>query len=89
MIPVRLRALNATRHPLLHRSDIYPINFEDMKAQRQLSEKGRAMARQIGSVTRELRIPIGTVYTSKLDRAIEKGRLLPGKDVIPRRCVDR
>jgi hypothetical protein len=27
--------------------DIYPFDFDDMKAQRQLSEKGREMARQI------------------------------------------
>ena len=63
--------------------DVYPFNFEDMTAQRQLSEKGRAMARQIGSTTRELRIPIGMVYDSKLNRAIETARLLSGKDVVP------
>jgi hypothetical protein len=63
--------------------DIYPFNFADMKAQRQLSEKGKAMARQIGGAITELHIPIGAVFTSRLNRAVETGRLLSGKDVTP------
>lgn len=61
--------------------DVYPLNFDDMKAQRQLSEKGRETARQIGAAMRELGIPIGEVYASRLNRAIEMGKLLSGKDV--------
>jgi len=63
--------------------DIYPFNFDDMKAQRQLSEKGRDMARQIGAAIKQLGIPVGEIYTSKLNRAIETGKLLSGKDVKP------
>jgi phosphohistidine phosphatase SixA len=63
--------------------DIYPINFDDMKAQRQLSEKGRDMARQIGTAIKKLGIPIGKVYTSRLNRAIETGKLLSDKKVRP------
>jgi Histidine phosphatase superfamily (branch 1) len=63
--------------------DIYPFNFDDMKAQRQLSEKGRDMARQIGAAVKKLGIPIGEIYTSRLNRAIETGKLLSGKDVRP------
>ena len=63
--------------------DIYPFNFDDMKAQRQLSEKGRDMARQIGTAIKKLGIPIGEIYTSRLNRAIETGKLLSGKDVKP------
>ena len=63
--------------------DIYPFNFDDMKAQRQLSDKGRDMARQIGAEIRKLGIPVGEVYTSRLNRAIETGKLLSDKDVKP------
>ena len=30
--------------------DVYPFKFDDMRAQRQLSEKGRDAARQIGAI---------------------------------------
>jgi phosphohistidine phosphatase SixA len=63
--------------------DVYPFNFDDMKAQRQLSEQGREMARQVGAAIRKLGIPVGEVYTSKLNRAIETGKLLSGRDVKP------
>jgi phosphohistidine phosphatase SixA len=63
--------------------DIHPFRFDDMKAQRQLSEQGRETARQIGSALKAQGIPIGEVYTSKLFRAVETGRLLSaGKEVI-------
>jgi phosphohistidine phosphatase SixA len=63
--------------------DIYPFNFDDMKAQRQLSGKGRDMAREIGAAIRKLGIPIGEVYTSRLNRAVETGKLLSEKEVKP------
>ncbi|MBB4374606.1 phosphohistidine phosphatase SixA [Bradyrhizobium sp. cir1] len=63
--------------------DVYPFKFDDMGAQRQLSEKGRDAARQIGAAIRELAIPIGDVYTSRLNRAIEAGKLISGREVKP------
>src|SRR6266699_5376999 len=63
--------------------DIYPFDFDDMKAQRQLSEKGRDMARQIGAALKKLGIPVDQIYTSRLNRAIETGKLLSGKDARP------
>jgi phosphohistidine phosphatase SixA len=63
--------------------DIYPLNFDDMKAQRQLSEKGRDTARQIGTAIKKLGIPIGEIYTSRLNRAIETGKLLSDREVKP------
>jgi phosphohistidine phosphatase SixA len=63
--------------------DIYPFNFDDMKAQRQLSQKGRDTAREIGTAIKNLGVPIGVIYTSRLNRAIETGKLLSGKDVTP------
>src|SRR5258705_2129464 len=54
-----------------------------MTAQRQLSEKGRAMARELGAALEKLGVPIGEVYTSRLNRAVETGKLIGGKDVSP------
>jgi phosphohistidine phosphatase SixA len=61
--------------------DIYPLNFSDMKAQRQLSDKGREIAAQIGQAMKKLGIPVGHVITSKLNRAVETGKIISGKDV--------
>jgi len=63
--------------------DVYPFKFDDMTAQRQLSEKGRSMARELGAALKKLGVPIGAVYTSQLNRAVETGKLLGGKGVAP------
>jgi hypothetical protein len=63
--------------------DVYPFKFDDMTAQRQLSEQGRAMARELGDALKKLGVPIGEVYTSQLHRAVETGGLIGGKDVSP------
>ncbi len=63
--------------------DVYPFKFDDMSAQRQLSDKGREMAREMGVAIKKLGIPVGDVYTSRLNRAIETGKLLAEKDVKP------
>jgi hypothetical protein len=39
--------------------DVYPLNYDDMTKQRQLSEQGREVARQTGYALRSLGIPIG------------------------------
>ena len=63
--------------------DVYPFKFDDMSAQRQLSDKGRAMARELGAALAKLGVPIGEVYTSRLNRAVETGKLIGGKSVSP------
>jgi phosphohistidine phosphatase SixA len=63
--------------------DIYPFKFDDMTAQRQLSEAGREVARQLGAAFKRIGVPIGEVYTSRLNRAVETGKLLAGRDVSP------
>jgi phosphohistidine phosphatase SixA len=63
--------------------DVYPFRFDDMTAQRQLSEKGRETAREVGAAIKKLGVPIGEIYTSKLIRAVETGRLMTGEDVSP------
>jgi phosphohistidine phosphatase SixA len=64
--------------------DVYPFRFEDTKAQRQLNEKGRETARTIGASLKELGIPIGEIYTSRLNRAVETGKLIGARDVTPK-----
>ena len=64
--------------------DVYPFRFDDMKAQRQLNDKGRDTARAIGASFKELGVPIGAVYTSRLNRAVETGKLIAAKDVTPK-----
>lgn len=63
--------------------DVYPFKFDDMSAQRQLNDKGRAVARDLGAALAKLGVPVGEVYTSRLNRAVETGRLIGGKDVTP------
>ena len=63
--------------------DVYPFKFDDMAAQRQLSDKGRGMARELGQALTKLGVPIGEVYTSQLNRAVETGKLIGGKNVSP------
>ena len=63
--------------------DIYPFKFDDMTAQRQLSDAGREVARQLGAAFGRIGVPIGEVYTSRLNRAVETGKLLAGREVSP------
>jgi broad specificity phosphatase PhoE len=60
--------------------DVYPFKFDDMTAQRQLSDKGRETAREVGAAIKKLGVPIGAVYTSRLNRAVETGKLTTGRD---------
>lgn len=63
--------------------DVYPFMFNDMKKQRQLSDQGRKVAREMGVVIKTLGISIGQIYSSKLNRAIETGSLMSGEQIIP------
>ena len=63
--------------------DAYPFIFDDMKKQRQLSDQGRKVAREMGAAVKTLGISIGQIYSSKLNRAIETGSLMSGAQIIP------
>jgi len=52
-------------------ADTDPLNFENIAAQRNLNEKGKALAKEFGESLRRLRVPVGKVYTSKYNRAYE------------------
>ena len=73
------------RHGATNRNqaDTDPLNFDNIAKQRLLSEQGKRVATQVGEAFKKLGIPLGTVYTSKFNRAVETGRLMSGGDVTP------
>jgi broad specificity phosphatase PhoE len=83
------RALQAGGHVILIRhgatfndqADTDPFNFDNIAAQRQLNDKGKALAKAFGEALREAGVPIGKVYTSKFHRAYETATLAGFKDV--------
>jgi len=52
-------------------ADTDPLNFDNIAAQRNLNDKGKALAKSFGDVLRQARVPVGKVYTSKYNRAYE------------------
>jgi phosphohistidine phosphatase SixA len=69
--------------PNPNEADTDPLNLENVKAQRQLSDEGRKQATALGAVLRTLNIPVDRVVTSKFFRAYETGQLLRVGEVIP------
>ena len=62
-------------------ADIDPLNFENIAAQRNLNDKGTALAKAFGDSLREVGIPVGKVYTSKYNRAFETAVIAGFKDI--------
>ena len=54
-------------------------SYEDCASQRNLTDKGRAEAREIGAHVKRLAIPIGEVLASPFCRTMETARLAFGK----------
>jgi phosphohistidine phosphatase SixA len=52
-------------------ADTDPLNFDNIAAQRNLNDKGKALAKAFGEALRQSAVPIGKVYTSKYNRAYE------------------
>ncbi len=73
------------RHGATNRdqADTDPLHPDDIAKQRLLSDKGKDLARQVGDAFKTLGIPLGKVYTSKFNRAVETGKLVSGSDVTP------
>jgi len=63
-------------------ADTDPLHIDNVSQQRQLSAGGREQARQVGEAFRKLGVPLGKVYTSQFNRAVETGKLISGKDPI-------
>ena len=62
-------------------ADSDPLNHDNIAKQRLLSESGREVAKQVGDAFGKLGVPIGKVYTSRFNRAVETGMLVGGRDV--------
>jgi broad specificity phosphatase PhoE len=62
-------------------ADTDPLNFDNIAAQRNLNEKGKALAKAFGDAIRQARIPVGKVYTSKYNRAYETAVIAGFKNI--------
>jgi phosphohistidine phosphatase SixA len=71
------------RHGATNRdqADTDPLHHDNIAQQRLLSAKGKEVAQQVGEAFKTLGIPLGEVYTSKFNRAMETGKLVSGSDV--------
>jgi phosphohistidine phosphatase SixA len=52
-------------------ADTDPFHPDNIAAQRQLNDKGKALAKSFGNALRDIGAPIGKVYTSLFNRAYE------------------
>ena len=70
------------RHGATHpdQADTDPLNHDNVAKQRQLNDKGRADAKEVGAVFRAAGLPIGKSYSSRFYRAVETARLIGGKE---------
>jgi broad specificity phosphatase PhoE len=70
------------RHGATHndQADTDPLNLDNVAKQRQLNDKGRADARALGDVFRRASVPLGRVYSSRFQRAVETARLVAGRE---------
>jgi broad specificity phosphatase PhoE len=62
-------------------ADTDPLNFDNIAAQRNLNDKGKALAKAFGDALRRVGIPIGKVYTSKYNRGYETAIVAGFKDI--------
>ncbi len=62
-------------------ADTDPFNFDNIAAQRNLNEKGKALAKAFGDAVRAAAIPVGKVYTSRFNRAYETAVIAGFKDI--------
>jgi phosphohistidine phosphatase SixA len=62
-------------------ADTDPLNFDNVAAQRNLNDKGKALAKAFGDSLRQVGIPVGKVYTSNYNRAYETAVVAGFKDI--------
>jgi broad specificity phosphatase PhoE len=62
-------------------ADTDPLNFENIAAQRNLNDRGKALAQAFGEALRQVGIPVGKVYTSRYNRAHETAVIAGFKDI--------
>src|SRR5262249_20095592 len=61
--------------------DAEPVDFDNIAAQRNLNDKGKAAAVAFGNAFRQIGIPVGKVYTSRFNRAYETATLAGFKNI--------
>jgi len=62
-------------------ADTDPLNFDNISAQRNLNDQGKALAKAFGEALRQAGVPVGKVYTSKYNRAYETAVIAGFKDI--------
>lgn len=62
-------------------SDTDPFHLDNVAAQRNLNDNGKALAKAFGESLRQTGVPIGRVYTSKFNRAYETAVLAGFKNI--------
>jgi broad specificity phosphatase PhoE len=62
-------------------ADTDPFNFDNIAAQRNLNDKGKALAKSFGDALRQAGVPVGKVYTSKFNRAYETAVIAGFQDI--------
>jgi broad specificity phosphatase PhoE len=62
-------------------ADTDPFNLDNITAQRNLNDKGKALAKAFGEALRQAGVPVGKVYTSKFNRAYETAVIAGFKDI--------
>jgi hypothetical protein len=62
-------------------ADTDPLNFDNIAAQRNLNDKGKALAKAFGDAIRQAGVPVGKVFTSKYNRAYQTAVIAGFKDI--------
>ena len=62
-------------------TDPEPVDFDNVAAQRNLNDKGKAAAAAFGNALRQIGIPVSKVYTSRFNRAYETATLAGFKEI--------
>ena len=64
-----------------NQADTDPFNLADVTKQRNLNDKGKALAKAFGAAIRSAGVPVGEVYTSEFNRGYETAVLAGFKDI--------
>ena len=62
-------------------ADTDPLHPDNITAQRNLNDKGKASAAALGDAFRQIGVPVGKVYTSRFNRAYETAALAGFKEI--------
>jgi len=62
-------------------ADTDPFHLDNVAAQRNLNDKGKALAKAFGESLRQAGVPVGRVYTSQFNRAYETAVLAGFKNI--------